>query len=263
MSFQHLLVECDGPVARLVLNRPEVRNAFNDALVEELHTWADDLARDAGDVRVVVLSGAGKVFCAGADLAWMRRTADASRAENVRDAQRLAAMFEALDRLPVPLVGRVQGAALGGGAGLAAVCDMVAAADDALFGFTEVKLGVVPGVISPYVLAKIGRSAARALFLTGARFGAQRAEAIGLVHHVVPAAGLDDEIARIVGELLLAGPEAVAAAKQMIRQVWRLDGEEASDVTADAIATRRASAEGQEGITAFLEKRRPTWARQA
>jgi methylglutaconyl-CoA hydratase len=257
--FQHLLIERDGPVLRLVLNRPDVRNAFNDQLVEELRAWSDEVARDAGGARVAVLTGAGKAFCAGADLAWMRRTAESTRSENVRDAQRLAAMFDALDRLPLPLVGRIQGAALGGGAGLAAVCDVVVAASDAVFGFTEVKLGIVPAVIAPYVLAKIGRSAARALFLTGARFGATRAQAIGLTHEVVPPGDLDDGVKRVVAELLSAGPEAAAAAKRLIRHVCRLDGEEAAAITADAIATRRASAEGREGIRAFLEKRRPAW----
>jgi methylglutaconyl-CoA hydratase len=260
--FQYLLIERDGPLVRLVLNRPDVRNAFDDRLVEELHTWAVEVAHDPGGARLVVLSGAGRTFCAGADLGWMRRTAGFSRAENERDAQRLAAMYGALDRLPVPLVGRVHGAALGGGAGLAAVCDVVVAASDAVFGFTEVKLGIVPGAISPYVLAKIGRSAARALFLTGARFDAARALAIGLVHHVAPPERLDEAVDSVTGEILSAGPEAVSAAKQLIRQVWRLDAEEAGSLTADAIATRRASAEGQEGIRAFLEKRRAPWARK-
>lgn len=260
--YQHLLVERDGAVLRLILNRPEVRNAFNDRLIEELHAWADGVTRDAGGVRVVVLSGAGKVFCAGADLAWMARSAEYTRDENVRDAQRMAAMFDALDRLPLPLVGRVHGAALGGGAGLAAVCDVVAAEEHAVFGFTEVKLGVIPAVISPYALAKIGRSAARQLFLTGARFSAERAAIIGLVHEVVAPADLDAAVARIVAELLSAGPEAVSAAKQMIRQAWRADAEEASAITANAIAARRVSAEGQEGIRAFLEKRKAAWSRQ-
>jgi methylglutaconyl-CoA hydratase len=245
---------------RLVLNRPEVRNAFDDVLVEDLYAWAAEVARNPGGVRVVVLSGAGKAFCAGGDLAWMRRTARFSRDDNLADARRLAAMYDALDRLPVPLVGRIHGAALGGGAGLAAVCDTVVAASDAVFGFTEVKLGIVPGAISPYVLAKIGRSAARALFLTGTRFDAARALAIGLVHHVVSPDSLDDEVARVTGEILSAGPEAVTAAKQLIRDVWRASAEETAALTADAIATRRASAEGQEGIGAFLEKRKPKWA---
>jgi methylglutaconyl-CoA hydratase len=189
----------------------------------------------------------------------MERTAAYSRDENVRDARRLSAMFDALDRLPVPLVGRVHGAALGGGAGLVAVCDAVVAAADATFGFTEVKLGLVPAVISPYVVAKIGRSAARALFLTGARFGALRALAIGLVHQAVPPADIDDEVRRTTAEFLSAAPAAVAAAKQLLRQVWAMEAGDAAALTAEAIAARRASAEGQEGMRAFLEKRRPRW----
>ncbi len=258
--FNHLLVERDGAVVHVVLNRPAVRNAFNDELVEELHEWAGGFTREPGGARVVVLSGAGKVFCAGGDLAWMERTAAFTPAENVRDARRMGAMFDALDRLPVPLVGRIHGAALGGGAGLAAVCDLVVAAEDAVFGFTEVRLGIVPAVISPYVLAKIGRSAARAWFLTGARFGAGQAQAIGLVHRVVHADRLDEEVRTAAAEFLAAGPEAVAAAKQLIRQVCQLDAEEAAAMTAEAIATRRASHEGQEGIRAFLEKKKPGWA---
>lgn len=258
--YTHLLTERHGDVLSLVLNRPDVRNAFNDELIAELHDWADWISREAGGVRVVVLSGAGKSFCAGADLAWMGRTVEYSHEDNLRDAQRMAAMFGALDRLPVPLVARVHGAALGGGAGLTAVCDVVVAADGAVFGFTEVKLGIVPAVISPYVLAKIGRSAARALFLTGARFDAARAQAIGLVHQVVPAADLDAAVARVVSELLTAGPEAVHAAKQLIADVWPLEPRDAARVTGEAIAARRVSAEGQEGIHSFLEKRRPRWA---
>lgn len=258
--FRHLLVEADGAVVRLVLNRPEVRNAFNDELIGELHAFADGLARDARGARVVVLSGAGKSFCAGADLEWMRRAAGYTRDENLLDAQRMAAMFGALDRLPVPLVGRVHGAALGGGAGLAAVCDRVIAEESAAFGFTEVRLGILPAVIAPFALAKIGRSAARDLFLTGSRFTAPRAREIGLVHEVVADGHLDEAVGRTVDDILLAGPEAAAAAKQVIRQVWRVDADQAAAITAEAIAARRVSPEGQEGIRAFLEKRKPGWA---
>jgi methylglutaconyl-CoA hydratase len=259
MTFQHLLVERDGPVVRLVLNRPEVRNAFDERLIAELHAWADEIARDPRGARVVVVSGAGKVFCAGGDLAWMRRAAGFSRDENLADAQRLVAMLDALDRLPLPLLGRIHGAALGGGAGLAAVCDIVVAESDAVFGFTEVKLGLVPGAISPFVLAKIGQSAARALFLPGARFDAARALAIGLVHHVAPVGTLDDVVSEVVRELLSSGPEAVAATKELIRRVWSAGPEGAAAVATEAIATRRASDEAQEGMHAFLDKRRPRW----
>lgn len=259
-SYAHLLIERLDGVLHLVLNRPAVRNAFNEELIDELRDWAESVTRDPAGAHVVVLSGAGKTFCAGADLAWMGRTVEYSHEENLRDARRMAAMFDALDRLPIPLIARIQGAALGGGAGLAAVCDVVVAAEDAVFGFTEVKLGIVPAVISPYVLAKIGRSAARALFLTGARFDAARAQSIGLAHQVVPISELDAAVGRVAGELLSAGPEAVRAAKELIARAWHLPPEAAAAATAEVIAARRASAEGQEGIRAFLEKRPPRWA---
>ena len=211
----------------------------------------------------MVLSGAGKTFCAGADVTWMSKTVHYTREENLRDAMAMSRMFAALDDLPVPLVGRIHGAALGGGAGLAAVCDIVVAEEQALFGFTEVKLGILPAVISPFALAKIGRSAARELFLTGARFTAARAREIGLVHAVVPAHDLDATVARYVAELLAAGPEAVAAAKALIPEVMRRTRDDAMAITTAAIAERRVSEEGQEGLQAFLEKRQPQWSQPA
>jgi methylglutaconyl-CoA hydratase len=258
MAYKFLTVRRDGPVEHVMLNRPDVRNAFNAEMIGELTAWAGGFARQS-DARVVVLSGSGKVFCAGADAAWMATTATYSEAENVRDAQAASAMFRALDELPVPVVGRVHGAAIGGGAGLTAVCDIAVADEDTVFGFTEVKLGIIPAVISPFVLAKIGRSAARELFLSGARFPAARAYKIGLVHAVVPAADLDDTISRYVAEIATAGREAIAAAKALIRDVWGRSSAEAAPITATALAARRASAEGQEGLRAFLEKRKPRW----
>jgi len=249
-TYQHVIAERRGPVEYLTLNRPEVRNAFNEHVITELTAWAA-AARDAAarrEVRVVVMAGAGKMFCAGADVAWMSRTVTYSEEENLRDAAAMSHMFAAIDGLPLPVVGRIQGAALGGGAGLAAVCDVVVAADDAVFGFT------------PFALAKIGRSAARELFLTGARFSAARAKEIGLVHAVVPAAELDAAIDGYLKELLTAGPEAVAAAKALIPAVWPRSVADAAAITAAAIAKRRVSAEGQEGLSAFLEKRPPGWA---
>lgn len=256
--FKCITVRRERAVERVEINRPAVRNAFNDEAVRELTWWADSVARDSS-VRVAVLSGAGPVFCAGADAAWMARMADYTFQENVEDAGELGRLFLALDRLPVPLVGRVHGAALGGGAGLCAVCDMVVAADDTTFGFTEVKLGIVPAVISPFVLSKIGRSAARELFLTGARFGAARAREIGLVHRVVPAVDLDAAVDDYLRELMTSAPGAVAAAKALIPEVARRGPGEATTLTCDAIARRRISDEGQEGLRAFLEKRKPGW----
>ena len=246
-----------GPVIRVALNRPDVRNAFDDQLIAELTDWARSVDGAGGEV--AVLSGHGPVFCAGADLAWMSRMLDYSHEENVRDARALAAMFEALNTLPIPLVGRIHGAALGGGAGLAAVCDIAVAADDTVFGFTEAKLGILPAVISPYVIAKIGQSAARELFLTAARFPAARAHQIGLVHRVVPAAELDAATETYVRELLSSAPGAMAAAKSLIARVAGHPPAAVADITAETIARHRVSAEGQDGMRAFLTKTKPSW----
>lgn len=259
--YEFLAVSRDGPVEYLTLNRPDARNAFNAHLIAELTAWASamTLMADREGVRAVVLSGNGPVFCAGADAAWLASMIDFTEAENVRDARAMAGMFLALDELPVPLICRVHGAAFGGGAGLAAVSDIVVAGEDAIFGFTEVKLGIIPGTISPFVVAKIGRAAARELFLTGARFSALRAREIGLVHAVVPRDRLDDRIAEYAREISTSSPAAVAAAKALIREVWHRPPAEAIDTTSTAIARSRVSPEGQEGLRAFLEKRKPSW----
>jgi len=263
MAYRYLTSRVDAFVEYLTLNRPDVRNAFNEHVIAELTAWAADVADRAGrgDVRVAVLSGAGKTFCAGADVTWMSKTVDYTEDENLRDAEAMSRMFAAIDQLPLPLVGRIHGAALGGGAGLAAVCDIVVADESAMFGFTEVKLGILPAVISPFALAKIGRSAARELFLTGARFTAARAKEIGLVHAVVPAHELDNAVATYVRELLSAAPGAVAAAKALIPTVIGRATEEVMPTTAAAIAQRRVSKEGQEGLRAFLQKQKPSWSR--
>jgi methylglutaconyl-CoA hydratase len=253
-----LHVERAGAVVRVTLNRPEVRNAFDETSIAELTAWARSVKVD-GAARVAVLSGAGKVFCAGADVTWMSKALGYTEDENIRDATAMSRMFAAVDALPLPVIGRVQGAALGGGAGLAAVCDVVVAEEGAVFGFTEVRLGILPAVISPFALAKIGRSAARELFLTGARFPAARAREIGLVHAVVPASELDATVDRYVQEFLAGGPEAIAAAKALIPEVWGRAVIEALPISAAAIATRRVSPEGQEGLRAFLERRTPSW----
>jgi methylglutaconyl-CoA hydratase len=258
MPYRFLATRRDGAVEYLTLNRPDVRNAFNEEVIAELTAWAERVRDDRG-VRVVVVAGAGKTFSAGADVHWMARTVTYTKEENLRDATAASSMFAAIDALPVPVIARIHGAALGGGAGLAAVCDIVVADEAAVFGFTEVKLGILPAVISPFSIAKIGRSAARELFLTGARFSAARAREIGLVHAVVAAGEIDATVAAYVRELLTAGPEAISAAKALIRDVWGQSIDEARPITAQAIATRRVSAEGQEGLKAFLEKRRPGW----
>ena len=245
-----LRVERDGPVLRVTLARPERRNAFDGVLVAELTAAFDDV----GDARAVVLAGDGPSFCAGADVEWMR-SSELSDDENVEDAERLRRMLETIDGCPAPVVARVQGHALGGGAGLVACADVTVAAGDAVFAFSEVKLGLIPAVISPFVLAKIGPSAARRYFLTGERFDAATALRIGLVHEIAADPDAADE--RIVAELLAAGPEAVRAAKRVILE--RPSGPE----TARRIAERRASAEGREGLRAFLERRAPSYANPA
>jgi methylglutaconyl-CoA hydratase len=258
MSYHLLEVQRQGAVERVTLNRPDMRNAFDERMIEELTDWANTIGRDSA-VRVVVLAGAGKVFSAGADAAWMAKMADYSHEDNVRDARAAAEMFLSINSLPAVVIGRVHGAALGGGCGLAAVCDVVVAEEGAVFGFTETKLGILPAVISPYALAKIGRSAARELFLTGLRFSAGRAKEIGLVHRVVPAAELDAVVQSYIDESLSAAPTAVAAAKALIGTVWGLSPADAKGVTAEAIARQRVSPEGQDGLRAFLNKTKPKW----
>jgi methylglutaconyl-CoA hydratase len=258
MSYQFLTVERRGPVEYVTLNRPDVRNAFNEHVIADLTAWANAAHRDPR-LRVVVFAGAGKVFSAGADAAWMAKMAGYTQDENVRDARAGAEMFLAINTVPAIVIGRIHGAALGGGSGLAAVCDIVVADEAAIFGFTETKLGILPAMISPYVLQKIGASAARELFLTGMRFDATRARAIGLVHQVVPMAQLDDAVAAYVNEALSASPTAVARAKALIPRVLGRAPADVIDVTADAIAAQRVSPEGQDGLKAFLDKRTPGW----
>jgi len=241
-----LRIERDGQVLRVTLAKPERRNAFDAELIAELH----DAFADIGDARAVVLAGDGPSFCAGADVEWQRASIDLSYEENVEDALRLYRMCERVDRCPAPVVARVHGYALGGGSGLVACADIAVAARDATFGFSEVKLGIVPAVISPFVLPKIGAHARR-YFLTGERFDAETALRIGLVHEL--AEDLDASIERVVGELLTSGPHAVRAAKQLVRD--RPAGEE----TAQIAAGLRSGEEGQEGLRAFLEKRTPGW----
>jgi methylglutaconyl-CoA hydratase len=258
MSHEHLQQRRDGAVDYVTLNRPDARNAFDDGLIAALTAWAEGARGDAG-LRAVVLAGAGSHFCAGADIAWMRRMRGATEDENREDARRMAAMLRAIDDLPVPVIGRVQGAALGGGTGLAAVCDVVVAERDAVFGFPEVRLGILPAAISPFAVAKIGVSAARELFLTGARFSAERARQVGLVHAVVDAGELDATVEAYVQDVLAGAPAAIARAKAIVRQVaWRSPADVA-EITSDAIARQRVSPEGVEGLTAFLEKRPPSW----
>ncbi len=258
MSAAVLEVETDGSVARVRLRRPEVRNAFNAQLIAELTDRFQSLANDP-KLRVIVLSGEGNTFCAGADINWMRASLELSKEENVADALRMSDMFRAIDCCSKPVVAKIHGAALGGGAGLVAVCDLAIAAADTIFGFTETKLGILPAVISPFVLAKIGTSHARALFLTGERFSAARALAIGLVHQSVAAEDLESAVDTVCKELLTASPAAIAAAKETIAKVSQASYAATRDLTAEVIARQRTSAEGQEGLRAFLEHRKAKW----
>jgi methylglutaconyl-CoA hydratase len=260
-----LRVERDGPFARVTLNRPEVRNAFNAALIAELRATFEGLATEPPDsLRGVVLAGEGATFCAGADVEWMRGAIGLSIEDNERDAAAMQAMFIAIDACPVPVIARVQGAALGGGMGLCAVSDIVIATADATFGFTETKLGIIPAVISTFVLPKIGESHARALFATGERFSAERAMRIGLVHEVVddePA--LDGRVSALIDELRRAGPGATRAAKALVKDLRGRPPADSQAETVRRIARQRTSAEGQEGLSAFTEKRAPRWTRES
>ena len=251
-----------GPVTTVTLNRPDVRNAFDENMIAELTAFADSVPAD-GSVRVVVLAGAGAVFSAGADVQWMSRMVGFSKEENLADARKAAQMFLALDRIPVPVIGRIHGAALGGGSGLAAICDVVIAADDTQFGFTEVVLGILPAMISPYVVRKIGLSHARALCLSGTRFSAKHACAIGLVHAVVAAADLDRAVGDQVELFKKAAPSAIANTKRLLTDVFGRRPADVLPLTVDRIANQRVSPEGQEGLRAFLDKRPAAWTKPA
>lgn len=256
-----LRVERDGAVARVTINRPEVRNAFNAELIAALRSTFEALAVEPpASLRAVVLAGEGKAFCAGADIEWQRASIGLSMEDNEADARRLQEMLVAIDECPVPVIAAVHGAALGGGMALCCVADITVATADTTFGFTEVKLGLMPAVISPFVLPRIGEGSARALFTTGERFGAERALRIGLVSEVVPdGAALAARVDALLGEILSAGPEAVRNAKAVIRDQRGLPRAEALSLTVGRAARQRISAEGQEGLVAFLDKRPASW----
>ena len=255
------LIECvyDYPVVTIALNRPESHNAFNPELIKELTQAFRDVGQDEA-VRVVVLTGRGRNFCAGADVNFMRAAAEFTFAQNVSDGQAIFDLMDTVDSCPKPVIGRINGAAIGGGVGLVSCCDIVIAVERATFAFSEARLGIIPAVISPFVLAKIGVSQGRELFLTGERFAAARAQQIGLVHHIVAdEAELEAKVGERVEQLLMAAPGAVAAAKNLIRTVAYQPKPAMRETTAHLIAQRRASAEGREGMSAFLEKRSPDW----
>lgn len=259
-----LRVERSGPggvIARVTLARPESHNAFDASLIADLRTTFATLAREPADaLRAVVLAGDGPSFCAGADISWMRAAAELDVEGNEQDAMAMADMFETIDTCPAPVIARVHGTALGGGMGLCAVADVVVAESGTRFGFTETRLGILPAVISPLVISKIGESNARALFPTARRFDAIRAQRIGLVHEVVEGtAALDAAVEAVVADLLAAGPTAARAAKAIVREVRGLSHGAAKWHTARVIARQRVSPEAREGFAAFVGKRRPDW----
>jgi methylglutaconyl-CoA hydratase len=251
----------NGTVARVFLARPEHHNAFDATLVAELRAAFAGLATEEPDrLRVVVLAGDGPSFSAGADIAWMRAALALEVEANEQDAMAVAEMYETIDTCPVPVIARVHGAALGGGAGLCAVSDLVIAESGTKFGFTETRLGILPAVIAPFVVAKIGESNARALFPSGRRFDAARAQRIGLVHELVEgSAGLDQAVDAAVADVMAAGPTAARAAKSIVREVRGLPHGSSKWHTARVIARQRRTPEAQEGLRAFLEKRPPNW----
>jgi methylglutaconyl-CoA hydratase len=254
-----LQITRDGAVARVFLNRPDVRNAFNDGVIAELSAAFTGFAADA-TLRAVVLGGHGKAFCAGADLSWMRAMADYTWEQNRADAQGLADMLHAIWSCPVPVVGRVHGDCYAGGVGLAAVCDILVAAEGVNFCLSEARLGLLPATIGPYVVKALGEQASRRYFTTAERFDAARAHALGFVHEVVPADALDAKVDELVATLVANGPAAVRACKRLVQDVaGRVVDEALRGDTAHRIADIRASAEGKEGVQAFLNKRDPAW----
>lgn len=257
-QYEHLTTRGDGPVTIVTLARPDSHNALNAALIGELTRVFDDLAGDES-TRVVVLTGEGRSFCAGADIGYMRDTADLSYEQNLEDARRLGAMFRAVDECPKPVVAKVRGAAMGGGAGLVASADVAVADEGTRFAFPEVRLGIAPATIAPFVVRKIGASHARSLFLTGERFGAARAREIGLLHGSVPSDELDNAVEEKVGQLLQGGPHAQAAVKALLRQLETVEPMDAPGLMSRLIGELRSGEEGQEGLAAFLEKRDPHW----
>jgi methylglutaconyl-CoA hydratase len=249
------VIEKEQGVKEVWINRPELHNAFNAELIEEMITLFESFK----DERLIILSGRGSSFCAGADLNWMKAMKDYSKEENFKDAKRLAKMFSAINECDVPIIGRINGHALGGGVGLVSVCDYVVAVEDALMGFTEVRLGLIPAVISPYCISKVGESNARAWMISGDRFNGAQAKAMGLVHEtVVLAADLDAKIEEVKKKFLAAGPIAAKEAKKLIRGVMK-NLKSSEDFACNMITERRVSAEGQEGMRALLEKDKPAW----
>jgi len=258
-EYETIRVERKESVAWLSFDRPEVHNAFNARLIGEMTDAVLGVGEDES-VRIVVLTGTGKSFCAGADLNWMREIVDYSYEQNLQESMALAEVLHMIFSLPKPTIAMVNGSAIGGGTGFLSACDIAVAAEEAMFGLSEVKIGLVPAAISPYVIRKIGESKAREYFLTGRRVSARKAQEIGLVNEVVPGRDLRKTVDHLIDLLLTSGPEAIASCKELIFNVPLMTMEEAKEYTAKMIAGLRVSEEGQEGMAAFLEKRKPRWA---
>ncbi|MFQ5453689.1 MAG: enoyl-CoA hydratase-related protein [Candidatus Zixiibacteriota bacterium] len=258
MNLSTIKYEKKNQVAYVTFNRPEIHNAFNATLIKELLCLFEDIDKD-DELRVVVLTGAGKSFCAGADLNWMRSVVNQTFEENLEESNELAELMNKIYSLTLPVIGKINGAAIGGGTGFVAVCDIAIAASSAKFSFSEVKIGVVPACIGPYVIKKMGEGKARELFITGERMSADRAFEVSLVNKVVDDEKLNDEVDSLVKSIISSGPQAVAMAKKLISEVPGMKPEEFKPYTAEMIARLRLSDEGQEGMDAFLNKRPPNW----
>jgi methylglutaconyl-CoA hydratase len=257
-KFETISYSVENKIAKVLLNRPEVHNAFNEVMIAELTEIFKKISEDES-VRVVILTGNGKSFSAGADLNWMRKMINYSYEQNLEDSLKLAELFYLMYSLPKPIIARVNGAAIGGGTGLVVVCDIAIAAENAKFSLSEVKLGLVPACISPYVIRKVGEGKCREFFLTGERLTAERAFEAGLVNLVVPSEELDQAVQEKADQLISSGPKALAMCKELLKNVPGMDFEKAKTYTADMIASMRIGDEGQEGMNAFLEKRKPKW----
>jgi methylglutaconyl-CoA hydratase len=259
MEYTTIRTESTNTVFRVILNRPDIRNAFDDRMILELTDVFENLKK-MDDIRIVVLSGEGKTFCSGADISWMKRQVSYTFDENLRDAIKLSVLLDLMYNYPRPVVAKVQGAAIGGGTGLVAVADIAIAATDTVFSFSEVKIGLVPACISPYVLKKVGEAQSSEFFITGDRLSAEQVKEAGLVSRVVAPDKLDSEVEKVVAQILRSGPKAVQMCKEMIRKVPDMSVSEMKTYTARLIAELRVSDEGQEGMSAYFEKRTPQWA---
>ncbi|MBI2340927.1 MAG: enoyl-CoA hydratase/isomerase family protein [Deltaproteobacteria bacterium] len=258
MTYQTLIVEKKDGILRITLNRPEARNAVNNEMIGDL-TAVFTKEAPIPDVRVVVLGGAGEAFCAGGDIKWMKESAGYTRDQNYKDAEKFSLMLERINHCPHPVIAKVHGSVMGGGLGIVSVCDYVLAAVETIFSFSEVRLGLIPATIGPYVLAKIGESHARALFLSAERFNAAKALGIGLVHQVVGGENLDSALKKVVEGLLQSSPHALKTAKKFLRDLKTKSPAEGQTFAAQTLADLRATPEAQEGLAAFLEKRKPNW----